>query len=71
MIENDFCSSDRVKEVNAKAEMGERGTTTPECSEDGTAVLSVVKTESDLCVPDRKQSGSVPSAFPAVSLTTP
>ena len=26
--------------------------------------------ESDLCVPDRKQSGSVPSAFPAVSLTT-
>jgi len=30
-----------------------------------------VKTESDLCVPDRKQSGSVPSAFPAVSLTTP
>ena len=30
-----------------------------------------MKTESDLCVPDRKQSGSVPSAFPAVSLTTP
>ena len=60
----------------AKAKMGGGGefykrTTTPECSEDGTAVPSLVKTESDLCVPDRKQSGSVPSAFPAVSLTTP
>ena len=50
---------------------GEDGTTTAECSEDGTAVPSVVKMESDLCVPDRKQRGSVPSAFPAVSLTAP
>ena len=52
-----------------KREFYER-TTTVECSEDGTAVPSLVKMESDLCVPDRKQSSSVPSAFPAVSLTT-
>ena len=60
----------------AKAKMGGRGggedgsasftkeqPHQPEWSEDGTAVPSVVKTESDLCVPDRKQSGSVPFAF--------
>ena len=41
----------------AKAKMGSAEdrwvydkTTTPECSEDRTAILSVVKTESELCV---------------------